>query len=338
MGSRIRLLEPNLVYSGVQGTVDRSFLFAPDHYPGHPLLSARSHPSALDTNNDIIPIPSTINIIGSSLARAMEKAPVDLHFFESNVNHPHQGFSGANGSLGNVTAFFQNSKSMIARQINKKLDREGTFFNGRLRVEPCLDDESVEEKFFYALTNVVKDGLVERVSESPFFSTYNYWAKGEPLVYWYIAWRDYWAAAQNKKTRRPPKDFLKWIELKLTPLPSWEGLSEHQIRTRVRQRVRDIEQECREKRESEKRTVVGVPRLFELDPRDRPQTPRVSTLQPLCHTKSRSLYLEYRQRWLEFLDEYREASEDYRNGALGRVFPEGSFRPPIVRVLDYSGL
>ena len=68
-------------------------------------------------------------------------------------------------------------------------------------MEACVDDERAERKLFYSLTNVVKDGLVEKVSQSPFFSTFKHQANGKPLRYWYIDYEGYWEAGGDTNPR-----------------------------------------------------------------------------------------------------------------------------------------
>ncbi|MCP4674947.1 MAG: hypothetical protein GY854_05470, partial [Deltaproteobacteria bacterium] len=108
MGSRIRLFEPGVIYNVTQRTNDRCFLFKPNHNPEFPLLSTECPPYALDLNNDVIPKPSVINIVGSSLVRAMLKHPVELFWCDMNVNHTHMG-AGAycEAGLDDVIRFFQ---------------------------------------------------------------------------------------------------------------------------------------------------------------------------------------------------------------------------------------
>ncbi len=195
MGSRIRLFEPGIVYNVTHRTNDRAFLFRPNHNPKYPLLDASCPSNALDLSNDIIPVPSVINIIGSSIVRAMDAHPIDLYWCESSSNHRHDGTAAkSEDQLGEVAKFYQHSNSLIARQINKLWNRQGHVFGGPYRMEPCLDNEAAEQKLEYALTNVIKDQLVERVEHSPFFSTFDYLAHGKPLRYWWLDWAGYYAA------------------------------------------------------------------------------------------------------------------------------------------------
>ncbi len=339
MGSRIRLFEPGIVYNVTQRTNDRCFLFKPNHHPQIPLLQADSPPHALDVNNEIIPKPSVINIIGSSLVRAMHEYPIELFWYELNINHNHVGVGGYREDvLDDFIKFFQLSNSLIARQLNKTWYREGHLFGSRYRMEPCIDDPAAEQKLEYGLTNVVKDHLVERVDRSPFFSTYKHLAYGKPLKYWWIDWAGYWKAGGGLNSKLHPKQFLKWGELNLSTLPGWENLTIHQRQTRVRKMAQAAQEEAADIRKREKRTVVGVPALYAVDPRDRPKAPKKSGPQPLCHASDRKLRRDFKTKWNDFLDEYKEASQDFRDGYWEREFPDGSVRPPILKIYFSSKL
>ena len=336
--SRIRMLEPNVVFNVSTRTVDRCFLLSPNHHADMPLLHRDCPREAFDSRNDIVPVPSTINIVGSAVGRAMEKAPINLHAFESNSNHIHQLVSANEENLENIVTFERNANSLIARGMNKILKREGHFFGGRYRAEACVDDKSAEQKLFYALTNVVKDGLVEKVSQSPFFSTFKHQANGEPLRYWYIDYEGYWAAGGDSNPKIRPKDFIKWVKVETTPLPAWEHMPEHRQQSRIRQGVREIEKTVAEERKRDDRKVMGVPALFERDPRSRAEKPNDSGPQPLCHSSTKEGYYAYREKYREFRDAFIKASWDFRNGFWERQFLTGSFRPPLIRLCNNDEL
>ena len=127
---KIRVIEPNVVYSGTHRTVDQCFLFAPNHGENR-LLAATCHPDALSPDNDHHPIPSVIDICGASLARAQELSPVKLFWWEVNVNHNHSGVGVNADQMENLAPFFRNANSGIARGINKALNRTGPVLTAR---------------------------------------------------------------------------------------------------------------------------------------------------------------------------------------------------------------
>jgi len=174
-------------------------------------------------------------------------------------------------------------------------------------------------------------------ADSDFFSTYRHLAFGEPLEYWYIDRTAWWRKGGPRPGNRP-KDHVQWITFELAPLPGWEGMTIHRRQTRFRRLVREAEEIAAHDREVEGRTVVGVPALRRLDPRDRPRNPKRSGLQPLCHASDAATRKAYTRDWREFLKAYRAASIAYRAGNFETEFPDGSFRPPLITVYTASAL
>jgi len=337
MGCRIRRFEPGFVHSAACRCNDRQFLFRPNHNPHNPLLHATCPANALDPDNDHIPVPSVINVIGASVGRALLRHPVALNWFEANLHHEHDGFTPSDDTRERVPQFFRDAHSLVAREINRCLGRENHVYGGRYRAEPCLDDASAEQQLVYAMTNAVKDGQVERVSQSPFFSTFRHLAYGEPLRFWYIDRTAWWRKGGPRPGNRE-KDHLKWVEFALAPLPGWEGLTVHQRRTRFRRLVKRAEETAARERKVDGRKVAGVPSLRRLDPRSRPGDPKESGRQPLCHASDPVLRRRFELEWREFLRAYRAASIAYRCGDFGVEFPDGSFRPPLVTMYTASAL
>jgi hypothetical protein len=334
---RIRRFETGFVHSAVCRCNDRQFLFRPNHNPHNPLLDASCPANALDPSNDNVPIPSVINVIGASVGRALERHPVSLNWFEANLHHEHDGFTPSDDTRESVPHFFRDTHSLVAREINRLLGRENHVYGERYRAEPCLDGESAEQQLVYAMTNAVKDGQVERVSQSPFFSTFRHLAYGEPLRFWYVDRTAWWRKGGPRPGNRE-KDHLKWVEFALAPLPGWEGMTVHQRRTRFRRLVKEAEETAAREREVEGRKVAGVSSLRRLDARARPVDPKKSGRQPLCHASEPAVRRAYKREWREFLRAYRAASIAYRSGDFEIEFPDGSFRPPLVTMYTSSHL
>jgi hypothetical protein len=338
MGRRIRIWEPNIVYSAVIRCVDQQFLLKPDHDLSHPLLQDGCPVESLDRNNDITPQPSTINIIGAAAARALQLAPIDVHWVDANINHLEVGFSAGKDQIENISRFFQILDSIVAVRINIKLERKGHVWGAPFRPTPCLDDRSAEQQLIYCLTNPVKDHLVETVRESPFFTCYRNLAHGEPLEFFWIDWDAYFNAGGPRKKSHRPKDYLSWLSLELTPLPHQADWPEHKRQTWIRQEVRAVEQRTRDELRSVGRKAMGSAAQFAVDPRDRPADPKNAGPQPLCHATDPETRRAYRHRWRETVHAHRAASIDYRLGYWEREFPEGTFRPPLITPYSAAGL
>ena len=342
MGCRIRKFDVGVVYSVAIRCNDREFLFKPNHDPAWPLLEAGCSPLALDRSNDLVPRQSVINLIGACLGRALRRYPIRIHWFECNLHHLHLGFSADDEEMrDNITPFFRMVQSGIARQTNRLWSRENHVFGERYRVAPCLDDDAAEQQMVYALANAVKDGQIERVEKSPFFSTYAWHhvdtACAGPHRYWYFDYAAWWRKGGPRKGNRL-KDFLEWVEVEIAPLPGLHALSLHQRQTRLRHQLREVERSTAERLAAEGRTAVGFNSLRRIDPRGRPHNPKTSGRQPLCHASDPLVRKIFEREWREFLREHRRASIDYRAGFYEREFPDGSYRPPLTTPYSASHL
>ena len=309
MAYRPRWVRAHAAYCHTQRTVDRQFLFKPD---------------------DI-----TRNIIGAAAGRALEKFPVKIYWLDFNINHKQSGITPLSDSyehLQNFVRFEQLFNSLVARGINKYLGREGPLYSSRNRTDEAIDDRSLEQQLLYAVTNPVKDGLVDRVAHWKGFSSYKQLATGEVDRYWYIDWTA-WHRAGGKRSRKSPEAFVRWVEVKLSPIPSWEGMSAHKRQALFRRRVRELEGDYRLEREREGRRAMGPRKLAKVDHRDRPKSPpKESGRQPLCHSSTLEGAKEYEKRWREYLDQYYHASGLWMKGVTDVEFPSGSFKPPLIRI------
>jgi hypothetical protein len=213
--------------------------------------------------------------------------------------------------------------------LNRLRGREGHLYAGPSRVTPCADDGAAFQQLVYALTNPVKDGLVDRVRHLPFFSTYRAQALGKPLRYWDIEWERFYEAGGPSNRRLHPKQFLVWRTLELAPLPHLADMPEHKRRTLIRKSVEEIEEETADRLKREGRSFCPVSRHFEIDPRSRPNTPRVSGRKPLVHSSSRAARDAYREKIRDVMRAYVPASVALRSGCYDVEFPPGTFRPPL---------
>ena len=306
MGMHPRWIRADLVCSTTQRTVDRQYLLKSD--------------------------PFVHNAVGASAARALKKFPVKLYWLEHNINHEQTGMApmdDSKQSATNLVRFKQLFHRLLAEELNRHLGREGAIFSTPSRDVPCIDDESVERQFYYALTNPVKDGLCDRIRNWGGFSSYAAVAEGKEQTFTYID-RTAWHRAGGVGSGRSPETFSKTIRLEFTPLPGTEHMKPEKCQSLVRRRVREIEQASREQRKAEGRSAMTASRMARLDHRNRPRTRPPRTPKPLCHASSHAARRAFKQEHRAFLDAYRQASIHYRQGHFDIEFPRGSFRPPLL--------
>ena len=332
MSYRIRVYEPNTVYSVVIRCSDQQFLFKPDHGPECILLTNGCPIESFDRFHDTIPKPSVVGIIGAALARAQELTPINIHFCESTINHIHLGFSADVDHLQHISDFFRNFTSYIAVKLNKKWKRNGHVFGGRYRATPCLDDESVSQQWTYAVTNSVKDHLVQTVREAPFFNTYRAVARGKTPRYFLIDWDAYHRAGGPRKKSHCPQDYVKWMELRLSPLPAQKHWPLHKIQSWARARIREVEERTDKELKKQNKRPMGVKAQFLTNPRSRPTNPKAQSKQPICHCADTKQKAAFKKHWRHILAECRAASIDYLQGLHDTLFPDGTYPPPKIQL------
>jgi len=311
MGDRIRIWEPGKIFDCSQRTVDQQFLLKP---------TAESR-----------------NIIGSSLGRAQEKSAVRLYWFEQNINHPHYGLGAVPGRELEVSEFLRNFNSSLARGINRTLGRSGALFSSKLRAEAIGNEQDLERKLLYAVMNPVKDGLIDSISRYPGFTCYHHLAHGAPLQFDYIDWQAWWRDG-GPRNRKPLSDYRRFTKVELTPLPHWEGMTEAQRQSRFRHLVKEEEARLRALRAAEGRTVIGLRKLAELDPRARPKTPKESGRRPYIHTSDPELRRDYEAHRRDVCRSHRASSIRFLGGELDVEFPAYTYRPPLITLHRSSGL
>jgi len=308
MARRPRRWRFGAVYTEVKRTVDRQFLLKPT--------------------------PEVRNIVGACLARAQRVYPVKIFWAVANINTMQLGRAPMDehpDALNNMSRFDQLFYGLLSREINKLWDREGPVWSTRNRSEECIEDRSVEQQLLYALTNPVKDGLCEKVSDWEGLTLFGQLAGGEEERFYYIDWTRWWNEG-GKKNKKPLCEYKKWVTVKLSPIPEWEKYSEHERQTLLRKRVRQIEDECAKERKKASRPAMSKSMRARVDPRDRPRNKKDAGPQPLCHSTTKEAADEYKAGWRDFLVRFREASGKFLSGIFDVEFPDGSFRPPMMTV------
>jgi hypothetical protein len=309
MPRRPRWHKPDAAYCEVQRTADRQFFFLPEE--------------------------KIRQIIGASVGRAQRLYPVKLFWLDCNINHKQSGKAALSNSaehIANLVKFDQLCNSLIARGINGYIEREGGMFSSRNRSAEAIDDASLENQLFYAVTNPAKDNLVDKISHWKGFSSYEQLATGKVEKFSYIN-RTAWHQAGGKRSKKKLEEFTEWVEVKLSPIPSWEGMPEHKRQSKFRREVRELEQHFREERKRFGNRPMGPKKLAKLDPRDRPKRPAKKTgNQPLCHSSTKEGAVEYKEQYRAFLEFYYYASMYWMKGVENVPFPPGSYKAPLINV------
>ena len=308
MTRKIRRIASDTVFCCTQRTVDRQFLFKPEQ--------------------------EICEIVGASAGRAQSKYPVKIYWLDFNINHKHSGIaplSNDQKDLQNFINFERLFHSLLAREINRLLDREGPIFSSRDRIDEAIDDDAAAQQLFYAVTNPSKDGLIDRVKNWKGLSSYNQLATGRVDRFSYIN-RTAWHKAGGARSKKSIHAFTEWTEVKLSPLPGWEDLPPKTRQENFRRQVREMETEFRKERELKGRRAMTRRAMEKVDHRDRPKKKAKYSRQPMYHASTIEAGKEFERGWREYLSEYYAAAGQFLSGNFNVEFPKGSIRPPIIQI------
>ncbi|MEN8377102.1 MAG: hypothetical protein ABFS34_16885 [Gemmatimonadota bacterium] len=285
-------------------------------------------------------------LILGCLGRAYHRYP-ELNLNVVSVLSNHGCFVACPDSAYVLSSFMRDFLSTAAKRLNGHRDRDGTFWERRYRAIPILDEEALDERFRYVLTQGTKENLVWSARQWPGIGSIDPLLGGQPLV---GRWRDRVAEGELRRRQRRkleraaargtslqlPKAPQVWLEypIELVPLPHWQRLKVGQRRARVAEMLREDDCATRMRHERDGTEPLGVRAILATDPFDRPRQSARSPAPP-CHTRSRKLRRAFRavcRTFDEMLASGRDAVEAFLPQAgvpLDVTLPPLSHRKPM---------
>lgn len=270
------------------------------------------------------PDPELTEIVGATLAAALERYPVRLYGFIACGNHVHMLVSGSAPHIAELCGYLF---GVLARRVNALRGRTGKLWHRRYSAEPVLDDEAALRKLAYLYANPVNDNLVARCSDWPGFSTLPESLGHAPRTF---TWRRK-GALERARIRDPhadPADFETSHTLVVHPLPHFAGVPAAERIERLRSVLDGVEDEARRRRRTEGRRLMPRRTLLNCDPESAPRRSKRSP-RPLCHASTARGFFDYLRVYRAFADAFRLASRAFRAGELGVAFPRFAFPPPL---------
>jgi len=271
----------------------------------------------------LCPSERTNEIVGGALARAVRLAGVELFAFVFASNHLHLL---VRAPRCNVSQFMQHLLTNLSKKVGAIVGWRGAFWERRYSAEPVLDDEALLGRIRYILSHGVKEGFVASCREWPGLSSLAMMLDGQPRRYRWFHWSDRW---KERKAGKPCGRFdercSRGEELVLTPVPLPAFRDEDRRRRTLGSMLQAIEEDGGAKH----KCFRGRDWVLAQRPQHRPQRPARSP-RPLCHTSSKQLLDEYRDKVRTFTTLFRTASPRWRAGDFAAAFPAGANRPMVV--------
>ena len=259
------------------------------------------------------PDAETNNAFIYCLAEAAAKFGIGVLFTLAHTNHHHTGIYD---NEGNFPLFIERFHKLFAKCQNALRGRSENFWApGQTSVVCLADKNAVIDRMTYALTNPVKDDLVEKAEEWPGVNAFEAIIDNRPIT------------AQRPRHffrddgSMPPEQTLSFVRPK-----GFEDLTPAEFADFVRANVRRAEEAAAESRRQRGVRVLGREAVLRQDWRGFPASPEVrGGLNPTVAARTRSSRKEALERSREFRHAYILAREAFLRGDRDVVFPAGTW-------------
>ena len=263
------------------------------------------------------------------LAKYTHDYSVDLYKFKLMGNHYHMlaGFP-----FGNKSAFFRSFNSMVARLTKSytKFFEGGGLWARRARSQFLLEDDDVENWFYYAALNPIISGLGQKLGDYPGYNSFSDAISGRVRTFKIVNWSDYNNRIRYNKNLTI-EDCTTTYELRFKRLRKYESLSQKEYRKIMLEQFEKRRQEIIKDRKEKGLGFATAEQLRAVKPGTKPKMTKTSTRhthRPLCLTLCRKARERFLKWYFDLLAAYKEASFRFRNGELSVAFPKGTYRPP----------
>jgi len=252
---------------------------------------------------------------------------VRLYLLVVMSNHMHLLASAPR--VSQLSEFMNHVNANIAKEIGRLHDWKDKFWSRRFSALNILDDESLQDRARYLLSNGCKENLVAKPGDWPGVNCVKALCQGEQMS---GTWFNRSLEFLNSRLKKAKDDeaFGTRYPVRLSPLPCWQDLAPSAMQTRWRIIVRDIQRQQRERRKQEDAPLVGADGVRMADPHFRPLNLSKSP-RPACHATDPRTIKRYLEEYCLFVEKYRELLEQLIGGHVEalNMFPEGCYIPPF---------
>ena len=259
------------------------------------------------------PDTETNNAFIYCLAEAAERFDIEVLFTVAMSNHHHTGIYDRRGTF---PAFLEHFHKLFAKCQNALRGRWENFWSSeQTSVVRLVDPHDAIEKLVYALTNPVKDGLVEKAHHWPGVSSLGAILHGKPLV-----------ASRPKHFFRDEGVMPERVALTFARPRGFEEMTAADFATLIIARIQQFEERTAAERRRAGGAVVGRRAVLRQAWRARPQEhePR-RTLRPRVAARSKWSRIEALLRNRAFHDAYLAARALFISGVRDAIFPAGTY-------------
>ena len=259
------------------------------------------------------PDPETNNAFLYCLIVAALRYQIEILFSVANSNHHHTGIYDPSGRYPDFLAYFH---KLFAKCQNAWRGRWENFWSSeQTSVVRLVEADDALDKMIYALTNPVKDHLVEKAHHWPGFSSLQANLKGRKVT-----------ATRPRHFFRGDGSMPETVTVCFGRPDGYEKMSQHDFEKLLLRRIRAVETEAAAEREKSGRRLLGRRVVLRQSWRDRPRSaePR-RQMSPRVAAASKWSRIEALQRNKLFLEEYRAARDKLMAKKRNVLFPAGTY-------------
>ena len=259
------------------------------------------------------PDRETNNAFVYCLAEAAARYRIQVLFTAAMSNHHHTGIHDPDG---NYPAFLEHFHKMFAKCQNALRGRWENFWSSeQTSVVRLVEPADILDKMTYALTNPVKDGLVERAHHWPGVTSLEATLRGARLF-----------ASRPKHFFREAGNMPETVSIEFSRPKGFEHLSAAKYADLVATRVRQAEETVLAERRRTGAGVLGRRGVLAQKTTDRPRNrePR-RELNPRVASRSKWSRVEALLRNKAFRAAYAAARATFVAGIRDVLFPPGTY-------------
>ena len=259
------------------------------------------------------PDQETNNAFIYCLAVAAQRFGIQVIFTYAAANHHHTGILDPEGRFPDFMAYFH---KYVAKCQNALRGRFENFWSSEhASVVRLVERDDILEKMIYALTNPVKDSLVEHVWEWPGVNSYGATVDGTILT-----------ATRPAHFFRKDGIMPETVTLPIARPPGFEDMSAKEFAALIKARVADAEVTAAADRRAKGINVLGRERILKQDWRARPKSAEPHfKLSPRVAAMNKWARIEAITRNTHFIAAYISAKGKFAEGSRDVVFPAGTW-------------
>jgi hypothetical protein len=207
--------------------------------------------------------------------------------------------------------------SNLAKALNRIDQIRGSVFERRFSEIVIADDGALPRRIAYAVANPVSANLVRSHVE---WSGLCLYARAEAVKHEFTVFHRHRYERAVRDAERTgayvdPNEFYETAELEVAGVGG-------EVAAEIERAIQEREEQAR----AEQKGVLGMQRVLQSSPFDRPAVQARSKM-PLCFASTREAKDAFVDGWWKFVAAFRAASEAFRAGCLTALFPAHSFRP-----------